>query len=96
IDAVWLSARDSRGLELIDEIVREQVVPQRIRREIKIKPSEGRLRAQLYQLATVLSETVDEDGGWVMQVEGNPDRFRKLHLTDDAEHDSQFHDALLA
>ena len=67
-----------------------------IRREIRIKPSEGRLRAQLYQWATVLSETVDEEGGWVMQVEGNPDRFRKLHLIDEAEHDSQLHDALLA
>ncbi|MEY4684329.1 MAG: GTPase HflX [Pseudomonadota bacterium] len=96
IDAVWLSAKDSRGLELIDEIVREQVVPQRVRREIRIKPSEGRLRAQLYEQATVLSETVDEEGGWVMQVEGNPDRFRKLHLADDAEHDSQLHNALLA
>ena len=97
IDSVWLSAKTARGLELIDEIVREQVVPQVVRREIRIKPSEGRLRAQLYQQVTVLSDTVDdEEGGWIMQVEGSPDRFRKLHLLDDADHDSQFHDALIA
>lgn len=97
IDSVWLSAKTARGLELIDEVVREQVVPQVVRREIRIKPSEGRLRAQLYQQVTVLSDTVDdEEGGWIMQVEGSPDRFRKLHLLDDADHDSQFHDALIA
>lgn len=96
IDVVWLSARDARGLDLIDEIVREQVVPQVVRREIRIKPSEGRLRAQLYQWATVISDSVDGEGGWVMQVEGNPDRLRKLHLIDDVRHDSQLQDALIA
>jgi GTP-binding protein HflX len=94
--AVWLSAKTGVGLDLIGDIIREQVVPQIIHRELRLEPTEGRLRAQLYQTATVISEQVDDEGCWVMQVEGSPERFKKLRLIDDTDQDSHLDDALIA
>ena len=96
ISAIWLSAKTGVGLTLIDEILREEVTPRVIRRELRLGPQEGRLRAQLYETATVLSEAVDESGGWIMEVEANPQRFKKLKLLDDEQHDSHLNDALIA
>ncbi len=96
IVAVWLSAKTGVGLDLIGDIIREQVVPQIIHRELRLKPTEGRLRAQLYQTATVISEQIDEEGCWVIQVEGSPERFKKLRLIDDTDQDSHLDDALIA
>lgn len=96
ISAIWLSAKSGVGLPLIDEILREEVTPRVIRRELRLGPQEGRLRAQLYETATVLSEAVDEGGGWIMEVEANPQRFKKLKLFDDEQHDSHLNDALIA
>jgi GTP-binding protein HflX len=40
-----------------------------LRRRIHLQPSQGRLRARLFELGAVASEQADEDGGWILELE---------------------------
>ncbi len=58
---VFVSARTGAGLDLLLEAIRERLGPHRVRAQVRIPLSEGRLRSRLYGTGTVLSEVVDGD-----------------------------------
>ncbi len=58
---VFVSARTGAGLPLLLDAIRERLGPRRVRAQVRIPLSEGRLRARLYGAGTVLSEVVDGD-----------------------------------
>jgi len=41
-------------------------------------PMDGEVRASLYRVATILSDEVDDEGGWLMRVQGSPETLRFL------------------
>ncbi len=57
----FVSARTGVGLDLLLDAIRERLGPQRVRAQVRIPLSEGRLRSRLYGAGTVLSEVVDGD-----------------------------------
>lgn len=65
---VWLSAQTGAGIELLHEALRELLPGQIIYCQATLKPEQGKLRAQLYQLGAVLSEQVDEAGNHQFQL----------------------------
>jgi GTP-binding protein HflX len=66
-------------LEAIGARFRSEVV----RRELRLPPSAGRLRAQLYALGAVRAEEVDESGDWRLQVELKPQSLASLRKSPD-------------
>ena len=65
---VWVSAKTGAGLDLLREAITTQLLGSIIEEEITISPSEAKLRAQLYQLEAVVSESPSEEGGWHLKI----------------------------
>ncbi|WP_369913985.1 ribosome rescue GTPase HflX [Xanthomonas sp. NCPPB 3005] len=67
-ERVWISARDERGLDLLQGVLGQRLGLQRVQGGLRLPSSAGRLRSQLHQLQVVRSEQADEDG-WLLQVD---------------------------
>jgi GTP-binding protein HflX len=61
---VWISAQTGLGLQELEKALVEVLGKDIIQRQLMLSPTDGRLRATLYQLAAVRSETIDEDGNY--------------------------------
>lgn len=66
--AVYLSARDGDGLELLEEALRERLQEDVFEGDVEVTPSEGRLRAALFDLGAVLEESFTTSGNSVLSV----------------------------
>lgn len=66
--AVWLSAQTGEGLPLLKDVIARRLRQKTIYRKIRLEPSEGRLRAKLFELGAVLNEDVLEDGSWTLEL----------------------------
>lgn len=62
-ERVWISARDGLGLDLLQDALALRLGLQRIRGEVLLPPTAGRLRARLHDLEAVRGEAHDE-AGW--------------------------------
>ena len=69
-ERVWLSARDGSGFDLLRAALVARLGLRRVAGTVRLPARSGRLRARLYELEAVRSETHDADGGgWVIQVD---------------------------
>jgi len=66
---VWLSAVDGSGVDLLLQALAERFRQETVRQWLRLAPREGRLRAKLFRLGGVLKEQINEDGGWLIEVE---------------------------
>ncbi|MEL6750226.1 MAG: ribosome rescue GTPase HflX, partial [Pseudomonadota bacterium] len=78
ISAVWLSAQQKQGLDLLQQALQERLSQQWVNSTLQLDMRQGRLRAQLYQSGSVLSETITEAGGWKLQVRLSPADYARL------------------
>ncbi|EED36633.1 GTP-binding protein HflX [Luminiphilus syltensis NOR5-1B] len=62
IEAVYLSARTGAGIDLLELALSERLQDQVFQDEITLAPSEGRLRAALYDVGAVERESWDSNG----------------------------------
>lgn len=60
--AVWISAREGRGKELLRKAIEQRFLDDRVHRWVQLPPAAGRLRARLFELGAVVSERSDESG----------------------------------
>ncbi len=67
--AVWLSAATGEGIPLLLDAIGDRLRRKTLHRLIRLQPSQGRLRARLFELGAVLNEQVEEDGGWTLELE---------------------------
>lgn len=65
---VWLSASTGAGCEQLQEVVTEALGQELLRREVALRPDQSRLRAALYELGAVETESYDEDGGTQLRI----------------------------
>jgi GTP-binding protein HflX len=68
IDRVWLSARTGEGLDLLSQALSEHFQGIQLHGWLHVQPAAGRVRSDLYSLGSVLSEQVDEQGSWWLEV----------------------------
>jgi GTP-binding protein HflX len=61
-EAVWLSARDNRGVDLLIEAIAERLGPDRFDAWLHLTPELARLRARFYDAGAVITEESDEHG----------------------------------
>lgn len=66
--AVWLSARTGEGVPLLLEAIAQRLRRQRVQGMMRLRPDQGRQRAKLFELGAVESETVQDDGGWLLEL----------------------------
>ncbi|MGE5153483.1 MAG: ribosome rescue GTPase HflX [Bdellovibrio bacteriovorus] len=65
---VWLSAHRGDGIELLLEAIAERIGDARVRRSLRLEPGEGRLRAWIFDHATVLGDRPADGGGWELEL----------------------------
>jgi GTP-binding protein HflX len=66
--AVWVSAMTGEGTPLLLEVIGDRLRRKKVNGTIRLKPSQGRLRAVLFDLGAVQQETALEDGGWLLEL----------------------------
>jgi len=67
-ERVLISARDGIGLDLLRAAISERFAAERVRRQLRLGPAEGRLRARLHALGGVRAEHADESG-WELEID---------------------------
>lgn len=75
---VWVSAVSGAGLDLLQQALMELLEQEVVRQQIRLAPSEGRLRASLYELNAVEHEKVDDDGYWQLAIRLSKTEFNRL------------------
>ena len=66
--AVWLSAATGEGVSMLCNAIGERLLQKTLHGVIHLEPSQGRPRARLFELGAVLTERVQEDGGWELEI----------------------------
>lgn len=66
--AVWLSAVSGEGIPLLLDAIGGRLQRKMVRGVIRLLPSQGRQRAQLFDLGAVTRETMMEEGGWELEL----------------------------
>jgi len=67
-ERVWISARDGRGLDLLQSVLGKRLGLQHVTGRVRLPPGAGRLRSRLHQLEVIRSEQADEEG-WLIDVD---------------------------
>jgi GTP-binding protein HflX len=65
---VWISAASNLGLDLLKDAIAAQLHGTVLIEDVVIKATQAKLRAQLYQLGSVLSEAISEEGDWLLKI----------------------------
>jgi GTP-binding protein HflX len=76
--AVWLSAAQQTGFNLLAQAISELVAELLIHCKINLPSNEGKLRSLLYDLNAVIEEKIDEDGNWILELELKQADFDRL------------------
>ncbi|MCC7121913.1 MAG: GTPase HflX [Gammaproteobacteria bacterium] len=76
--AVWVSAHSGAGLDLLRAAIAERLDLEKLARRIMLAPTDGRLRAQLYEMGAVLHEKPLDEGGWRLDITLSPGRWGRL------------------
>jgi 50S ribosomal subunit-associated GTPase HflX len=66
---VWVSAAQSRGLDLLREAVAERLARSARRATLRLAVSAGEVRARLYAAGLVRSERIDDEGAFEIDTE---------------------------
>lgn len=65
---VWISAASNLGLDLLKEAISTQLHGAVLIEDVVLKAEQAKLRAQLYQLGSVLQESINEDGNFLLKI----------------------------
>jgi GTP-binding protein HflX len=75
---VWVSGLDGSGKVLLLEAIAERIASDIIETSIRLAPSEGKIRARLFELGAVLDERICEDGSIEMHLKIQESSLRKI------------------
>ena len=75
---VWISAQSGIGLDLLKEAIAAQLHGTILIENIVIKSSQAKLRAQLYELGSVITETINDEGDWSLKIRITKDQKTRL------------------
>ena len=75
---IWLSSHTGEGVEFLSESIEQHISRDRKSHHLNLPVTAGQLRAKLFDLGAVRHEDVNEEGGWIMEVELEEFRLHKL------------------
>lgn len=76
--AVWLSAQQNFGLDLLSQALSELLSEELLVEQIQLAPAEAYLRAQLHELGAVQHEEFQDDGSVVLQIQAQISDFKRV------------------
>lgn len=65
---VWISAAQNSGIDFLRQALVELIGKEMISCAVRLTPNEGKLRARLYEMSAVVSESDLEEGGWELLI----------------------------
>ena len=68
VDRVWVSAVTGAGLDLLAEALMKHFHGTQVHGWLHLSPIAGRTRSSLYEIGQVISEHVDEQGSWWLEI----------------------------
>ena len=68
VKRIWVSAQQKLGLDLVHQVLAEHFAQDIVQGRLNLSPANGRIRALLYGINAVESETVDEAGQFILQI----------------------------
>jgi len=74
---VWVSSQENTGLDLLRDAIVSLLSQRMVSCLLTLQPTQGRLRAKLYELGVVKNETIKDDC-WVMKLEIQQADFERL------------------
>ena len=77
--AVWLSALNDQGLDLLFRAVSERLPGKLVHNRLQLLPDQGALRSALYSQKAVLNETVDEKGSIILEIKLQESDYLRIH-----------------
>ena len=75
--AVWLSAREHEGFDLLNKAIAELLGDDLFAEEIRLRPAEAKLRAILYDMGAIREEAYTDDGDILLQIRMQRQDFRR-------------------
>lgn len=78
---IWLSARTGEGLELLKQAISELIGESFVYKELSLKPQQSNLRSYLYQHGSIIEESTDYEGNFLLSIKiskADWDKFIKL------------------
>lgn len=82
---VWMSAATGEGVDILLNVITDYLHLDVICGTVILSVSQARLRALLYERATVISERLLAEGGWELDVEIDRRGFDNLQLTENLQ-----------
>jgi len=84
---VWLSAASGEGMELLMDAVDGFFRQDHVQRVVRLGPTDGRLRARIFEAGRVISERATDEGGWTMKIELSRRSYERLKRQGILEHE---------
>jgi len=78
VRAVWLSALAGTGLELLQTALAEHLRGETVHTWVRLPPSQGKLRARLFNLRAVVNEQLSANGEWLIEVQTSRKNLNRL------------------
>ena len=78
VTKVWVSSIDGAGKALLLEAIAERIGEAVIETNVKVRPQDGRIRAQFFELGAVVAERPCEDGSVEMHLRIQESSLRKI------------------
>jgi GTP-binding protein HflX len=76
--AVWLSAREGSGNDLLMQALTERLAKSMMECRLSIPALHGRFRGELYQMKFITNEQFSDDGGWLVDIRIPSVQWRRL------------------
>ncbi len=76
--AVWLSAVTGEGISLLLDAIGHRLSRTKVNGTVRLKASQGRQRALLFEMGAVVREKPADEGGWILEVELVERDYRRL------------------
>jgi GTP-binding protein HflX len=68
VKRVWLSAQSGEGIELLKQTLIDLFREQMVEGDLSLSPADGRVRAKLFQIGAIRSESIDDDGRFLLHI----------------------------
>ncbi|MFV2060547.1 MAG: ribosome rescue GTPase HflX [Gammaproteobacteria bacterium] len=68
VQRIWISSLTGEGLDELQQVLKEQLAEDTIKHQISLGPTEGRLRASLFEKGSVKKEQITDDGNTVLDI----------------------------
>jgi len=68
VKRIWLSAESGEGVDLLKQTLIDMFREQMVEGDLSLSPADARVRAKLFQLGAIRSESIDEEGRFLLHI----------------------------